>query len=119
RAIACAGPAPPAPTAASAPPPGSAPVPQRRVGAGGDQVGDGGARVAPDDQALTDEDRVGPGAGVGEQVVRAAHAGFGDLDRGVGDGGGDAGEGAPVDLEGGQVAGVDADDGGPGGHGAL
>src|SRR5690606_9727082 len=57
--------------------------------------------------------------GVGDEVVRAADAGLGDLDQVVGDLGGDPLEGAAVDLEGLEVAGVDADDLGTGVDRAL
>lgn len=101
-------------TSGSAPP-----VAQGRVGARGDQVGDGGPRVAAGDQGLADEHGVRARVGVGDQVVRAADAGLGDLDDVVGDLGGDALEGGAVDLEVLEVAGVDADDPGPGLDGAL
>ncbi len=55
----------------------SAPAAHRRVRAGGDQVGHAGARVAAGDQGLADQDGVGAGVGVGDQVVRSAHAGLG------------------------------------------
>ena len=55
-------------------------VTARRMRAGGDQVGDRLARDVGRDQALADQHRVGAGRGVGEQVVRAADAGLGDLD---------------------------------------
>jgi hypothetical protein len=89
------------------------------VGAGGDEVGDGGLRVAAGDEGLADEDRVGSRVGVGDEVVRAADAGFGDLDDVRGDLGGDALEGGAVDLEGLEVARVDADDPGARVDGAL
>src|SRR5699024_8835502 len=63
----------------------SVPVAQGRVGSGGDQVGNGLSRVAPAYQALTHEHGSGPGSGVGQQVVRAADPGFGDLDDVAGD----------------------------------
>ena len=86
---------------------------------GRDQVGDRRLRVLAGDQGLADQDGVGAGVGVGDEVVRAADAGLGDLDDVVRDLGGDALEGAAVDLEGLQVARVDADDLGAGVHGAL
>ncbi|SCF75811.1 hypothetical protein GA0115280_110526 [Streptomyces sp. Cmuel-A718b] len=90
--------------------PGSAAaVAERRVGARGDQVGDGGARVAAGDQGFADQDGVGAGVGVRDQVVRAADTGLGDLDDVVGDLGGDPLEGGAVDLEVLQVARVDPD----------
>ena len=58
----------------------SAVAAQRRVRTGGHQVGDGRPRVLAGHQALADQHRVGAGGGVGEQVVRPADAGLGDLD---------------------------------------
>ncbi len=94
-------------------------VPDRRVRARGDEIGDGGPGVAAGDQGLADQDGVRAVVGVGDEVVRAAHAGLGDLDDVVRDLGGDAGEVVPVDLKGLEVAGVDADDPRPGVDGAL
>ena len=87
-----------------------------RVRARGDQVGDGLARVAGGDQPLADEHGVGAGGGVGDEVVRPAHAGLGDLDHSRGQPGRDPLEGRAVDLQRGQVAGVDPDHRGAGGQ---
>ncbi len=53
---------------------------QRRMRPGGDQVGHRAARVLAGDQALADQHRVRAGRRVGQQVMRAANAGLGDLD---------------------------------------
>lgn len=90
-----------------------------RVGAGGDQVGDGSLRVAAGDQGLADQHGVGAVVGVGDQVVRAADTGLGDLDHVRGDLGCDALERAAVDLEVLEVARVDPDDPGTGGDRPL
>ena len=73
---------------------------QRGVLPGRHQVRDRRLGVAAGDQGLADQDRVGAGVGVGDEVVRAADAGLGDLDDVRGDLGGDALEGAAVDLKG-------------------
>lgn len=76
----------------------------------GHQVRDGRPGVGASDQGLADQDRVRAVVGVGDQVLRAAHRGGRDLDDVIRDRRGDLGEGVPVDVEGLQVAGVDADD---------
>src|SRR5690606_37774378 len=99
---------------------GSAPpVAQRGVLPRGHQVGDGRLGILTGDQRLADQDGVGAGVGVGDELVRAADAALGDLDLVVGDLGGDPLEGAAVDLEGLEVAGVDAYDLGTGVDRAL
>ena len=75
--------------------------------------------VATGDQRLADQDHVGAGASQLDHVVRAAYAGLGDPDDPVGDQRGQPGEGRRLDLEGLQVAGVDADHRGAGVHGPL
>ena len=75
----------------------------------GDQIGHRAARVTAGHQSLADEHRVGARTGVRQQVGGAADTGFGDPDDVAGQSGGDAGEAIPVDFEGLEVAGVDAD----------
>ncbi len=88
-------------------------------GAGLDHGGDGGARVAPTHERLAHEDGVGAGRDHAAYVVGAGDAGLGHGHRVGGQGGGDALEGAVVDLEGLEVAGVDADERGADVEGAL
>jgi hypothetical protein len=47
---------------------------------GGDQVGDGSARIAAGDQTFADQHCVGACAGVGQQVSPASDTGLGDTD---------------------------------------
>ncbi len=78
------------------------------------QVSDRGARVLTCHQALTHQHGVGAGRGVGEQVVRPAHARLRDLDDSVRHLGGQLAKHAPVNLEGSQVSRIDAEHCGPG-----
>src|SRR4051812_40271692 len=80
-----------------------------RMRAGGNQVGDAGARIVPAYERLPHEDDVRPALGVLDDVVRPAYARLGDLDHTIGDQRRQAFEGAAVDLEGLEVAGVDTD----------
>src|SRR5919112_936636 len=86
-------------------------------GRDGEQVADGGGRVAGADEGLSDEDGVGTGVRRGPDVGVVADAALGDQDGPVGQSPADDGEAVRVDLEGGQVAGVDPDQGGAGGGG--
>ena len=88
-------------------------------GSRGEEGGGGRTGVAGAHERLADEDGVGPLGGVGAGVLGPGDAGLGDGDAGVGDEGAQPGERVGVDLEGLEVAGVDADDAGPGVHGAL
>ena len=47
---------------------------------GGDQVGDGSARIAAGDQTFADQHRIGACAGVGQQVGPAPDTGLSDTD---------------------------------------
>src|SRR5215218_532714 len=86
-------------------------------GRDGEQVADGGRRVAGADEGLADEDGVGAGVGRRPDVGVVADAALGDQDGAGGQGPADDGEAVGVDLEGGQVAGVHPDQGGAGGGG--
>src|SRR5215212_10097887 len=88
-------------------------------GRDGEQGADGGGRVVGADEGLADEDGVGAGVGRRPDVGVVADAALGDQDGPVGKGSADGGEAVRVDLEGGQVAGVDPDQGGAGGGGHL
>jgi hypothetical protein len=83
------------------------------VGARRHQVRNRLAGVAGGDQTLADEHGVGTGRRIADQVVRAADAGLGHLDHTGREPGRDLLEGGAVDVQGGEVAGVDPDDGGP------
>src|SRR5450755_2110754 len=76
---------------------------------GRDQIGNGLPRILVGHQTFTDEDGVGSGGGVREQVVWAAHARLGDLDDARRYAWGKPREQRTVDLEGAQVARVDPD----------
>src|SRR6185437_7907820 len=76
----------------------------RRVRAGRDQVGHRVAWVLAGHQGFADQYRVRAAVGVGDQVVRATHAGLGDAHDVVRNQRGEAGEGGAVDLERAQVA---------------
>src|SRR3954452_15851758 len=58
---------------------------RRGVRADGDQLGDGGTRVAVGDETFSDQDRVGAGCCVSQEVVWSAHAGLRDLHNGLRD----------------------------------
>jgi len=75
----------------------------------GNQVGDGRARRPAGDQAFAHQHGVGAVPGILEDVVRSADAGLGHRDDVVGDERRESREGAAVDLQRSQVAGVDAD----------
>ena len=78
------------------------------------QVGDGCARVLAGDDALPHQHRVGPSRSVGQQVVRPADAGLGDLDDAFRYPWQHGRHGTPVEPQRGQIAGVDPDDLGTG-----
>src|SRR5829696_10160368 len=88
-------------------------------GRDGEQVTDGGRRVAGAHQGLTDQHGVGAGAGGRLDAGPVADAALGDQDRAGGHGPADLGQAARVDRKGGQVAGVPPDQGGAGGGGDL
>src|SRR4051812_45486233 len=83
---------------------------RRGVRADGDQLSDGGSRVAVRDETFADEDRVGAGCGVRQEVVGSAHAGLRDLDDGLGDPRHQRREQVAVNVERSQITCVDADD---------
>src|SRR4051812_42060480 len=84
--------------------------PGRRVRADRHELGHRGTWVAVGDEALADEDSVGAGSRISEEVVRPAHSGLCDLHHRVGDVRHDLREQVAVHLERPQVAGVDTDD---------
>ena len=85
----------------------------------GDEVVGGPARVAVTDQGLAHQDGAGALGGIARRVGGPGDAGLGDRDRTVGDERDEAGERVGVDVEGLEVAGVDADDGGTGVDGPV
>src|SRR3954469_1958741 len=83
---------------------------RRGVRADGDQLGDGGTWVAVGDETFSDQDRVGAGCGVSQEVVWSAHAGLRDLDHGLGDPRHQRREQLAVNVERAQITCIDADD---------
>src|SRR6187551_1735155 len=76
------------------------------------QLVDGGDRIGGGDERLPHQDGVVAGVAQRPGVVAAPHARLGHLDHTLGDGGGHAHRPLVVDLEGDEVALVDADEGG-------
>src|SRR5918998_3681045 len=81
-------------------------------GGDGEQVADGGRRVAGADEGLADQDGVGPGVGGRLDAGPVADAALGDQDGAGGQALADLGETVRGDLKGGQGAGVHPDQGG-------
>ena len=74
------------------------------------QAAYGSLRITAGHQALAGEHGVRAPTGVGQQVGRTAHTGLGYPEHVVGQAGGDPAEDRAIDVEGVQVARVDADD---------
>ena len=64
---------------------------------GGDQVGDSSTRITAGDQPFADQDGIGTGTGVGQQIGSATNTGFGDSDHVGRQPRGDARKAVPVD----------------------